>query len=187
MDELCRDLVRPIAEGPDPGPEVEVVDLTVDDRRSGDTNNPDATATQTVPTPTLPSLLSVPPMQDRTPNNAVPTVPVRTENTGFRVKTEDIPLAFGAVSSEVGATDRENVDPPTPSMPNSLSSETVPKVEELSQPGPSRLPLQPWEYIILARDEEHAPIEDLLNCLAVEELQSLVKLLKVKCASKKVS
>lgn len=28
MDELCRDLVRPIMEGPEPGPEVEVIDLT---------------------------------------------------------------------------------------------------------------------------------------------------------------
>lgn len=179
MHELCRDLVKPIAEGPDPEPEVELIDLTVDDER-GSTGNPDVPVTHIVP----PALLQTPPVQGQRTNNAPTNAaligPVKTEIVEVRAKTEDIPLAFGTASAE-------NVNPPTPSTPNSLSSETAPKVEEFSQPGPSRLPPQPWEYVVVARDEEHAPIEDLLNCLVVEELQSLLKSLKIKCASKKVS
>ena len=186
MDELCRDLARPIPEGPDLKPEAEIIDLTADGRRSS-TDDPTVPVTQTVPAPVLPPLLQTPPTQDQTTDNALTNassiVPVKAETVEVRVKTEDIPLAFAMVS----AIDRENVNLPTSSLPNSLSSETTPKVEESSQPGPSSLSPQPWEYALVARDEDHAPIEDLLNCLAVEELQLLVKSLKVKCASKKVS
>lgn len=163
MDELCRDLVRPIVEGPDLEPEVKVMDLTVGDGRD-DVENLDVPETRTVPVPALPP---PPPIQDQS--------------------TKDIPLASGTVSVKVEATDCDNLNLPTPSIPDSLSSETAPKVEELSQPGPSCLPPQPWEYVVVARDEEHAPIEDLLNSLTIDELQILVKSLKVKCASKKVS
>ena len=184
MDELCRDLVKPIVEGPDPGPQVEVIDLTVGDEH--DVDSSDAPTTRDPPVLTLPPVQRAPPMQDRTTNgapaDAVPAIPVKTEAVEVQVKTEDIPLAPGVI----GATDQENVDPPMPSMPNSFCSDTAPKVEEISQPGPSCLPPQPWEYVVVARGEEHAPIEDLLNRLAVEELQSLVKSLKVKCSSKKV-
>jgi hypothetical protein len=130
-------------------------------------------------------------MQYQTTNedltNPVPIVPVKTETVQVRIKTEDIPLAFGAISAKVQTTDHGGVDLSTSSIPNSLSSDIAPKDEELSQPGPSCLPPQPWEYVVVARDEENAPIEDLLNCLTVEESQLLVKSLKVKCTSKKVS
>ena len=182
LNELCRDLVKPIVEGPEPEPEVGVIDLTADDEQiSADNSRTPAAQAVAAPAP----VPQVPPMQDQT-TDAVAVFPARTETTEVRVKTEDIPMAPGTVSIEVEATDQENVDSPTHSISNSFSSDVAPKIEELSQPGPSCLPPQPWEYVVVARDEEHAPIEDLLNCLAVEELQSLVKSLKVKCASKKV-
>jgi len=187
MDELCRDLVKPIVDGPEPG--VELIDLTTDDEQD-DADDADTPATQIVPAPVTPSVQRTPPTRYRTandtPTNAVPAVPVKTETVEVRVKTEDIPLAPGTVPVKVEATDQENVNPPIPSIPNSFCSDVAPKVEEHSQPGPSCLPPQPWEYVVVARDEEHAPIEDLLNCLAVEELQALARSLKVKCASKKV-
>jgi hypothetical protein len=190
MNDLCRDLVKPIVEGPDPESEVEVIDLIGDDDE-GSTENADSPSTQTVPVPVLPPSLHVPPIQDHKANNArtnaVPVVTVKAEIVEVQVTIEDTPLALGASSIKVETTGREDLNSPTPSMPNSFSSEVAPKIEEMSQPGPSCLPPQPWEYIVVARDEEHAPIEDLLNCLAVEELQALVKSLKVKCASKKVS
>lgn len=183
MDELCRDLVKSIVEGPEPESEVELIDLTVDDVHRSDNSD-------TLPVPALPLSLQVPPTQDKTTNTTTPdvvlTVPVKTEPVEVQVKTEDTSPALRTVSVKVEDTDQGNDNSVPPSIPNSFSSETVPKVEELSQPGPSCLPPQPWEYVIVARDEEHAPIEDLLNCLAVEELQSLVRSLKVKCASKKV-
>ncbi|KAF9792817.1 VRR-NUC domain-containing protein [Thelephora terrestris] len=188
MNDLCRDLVKPIVEGPDPESEVEVIDLIGDDDE-GSTENADSPLTQTVPVPVLPPSLHVPPIQDHTANNArtnaVPVVTVKAETVEVQITIEDTPLALGASSIKVETTGREDLNSPTPSMPNSFSSEVAPKIEEMSQPGPSCLPPQPWEYIVVARDEEHAPIEDLLNCLAVEELQALVKSLKVKCASKK--
>jgi len=189
MNELCRDLVKPIMEGPEPEPEAEVIDLTGDDEQDG-ADNSDTPASQAVPTPAPPPALQVPPIQDQTTRDAstdaVSAAPVKTETVEVQVKTEDIPLSLGMASFELGAADQGNTDSPIPSIPSSLCSETAPKVEEHSQPGPSCLPPQPWEYVIVARDEEHASIEDLLNCLVVEELQSLIKLLKVKCASKKV-
>ena len=189
MDELCRDLVKPIVDGPEPEPGVEVIDLTTDDEQDN-ADDLDTPAAQTVPAPATPSVHRVPPIQYRTandtPTNAVPVVPIKTETVEVRVKTEDIPLVPGTVPVKVEATDQENVNPPAPSLPNSFCSDVAPKIEENSQPGPSCLPPQPWEYVVVARDEEHAPIEDLLNCLAVEELQPLAKSLKVKCASKKV-
>ena len=183
MDELCRDLVKPIVEGPDPESEVEVIDL-IDDDDEGSTENPDTPATQTVPIPVLSPPLRVPSTQDQiTTNTLTDAMPIVT----VKAETVDTPVALGAVSVKVEVTDREDANLPTPSIPNSFSSDAAPKIEEFSQPGPSCLPLQPWEYVVVARDEEHAPIEDLLNCLAVEELQSLVKSLKVKCPLKKVS
>lgn len=173
MDELCRDLVKPIVEGPDPESESEVIDLTVNDKRSS-TENPDTSA------PVLPPP-QVPPIQDQATSDP------QTETVGVRVKTEDTPLASGTVFANTETADRDNVNLLTSSIPNSLSSDITPKVEEFSQPGPSCLPPRPWEHVVVARNEEHAPIEDLLDCLSVEELQSLVKSLKVKCASKKVS
>lgn len=190
MNELCRDLVKPIVDGPEPEPQVEVVDLTVDDERES-ADDSGAPTTQAVPVPALPLVHRVPPMQDQTtsdpPSNGAPVVLVKTETAAVQVKTtEDIPLALGTVLVRAEATDQENANPPIPSMPNSYCSEIAPKVEEHSQPGPSCLPPQPWEYVVVAQDEEHASIEDLLNCLVVEELQSLVKSLKVTCSSKKV-
>lgn len=161
MNELCRDLVKPIVEGPEPGPEVEVIDLTVNDEHD-DADNSGAGA------------------------NVAPAVPVKTEAVEIQVKTEDVPLAPGTISVNLEATD-QSINPSIPSIPNSFCSDIAPKVEEHSQPGPSCLPPQPWEYVIVARDEEHAPIEELLNCLAIEELQSLVKSLKVKRTLRKVS
>ena len=189
MDELCRDLVKSIVGGPEPEPEAEVIDLTTDDERDN-ADDPNVPATRTVPAPTTPSVQPVPPIRDRAvgdaPAGVGPAVPVKTETVEVRVKTEDIPLVPGTVPVKVEVTDQENAIPPIPSIPNSFCSDIAPKIEEHSQPGPSCLPPQPWEYVVVARDEEHAPIEDLLNCLAVEELQPLVKSLKVKCASKKV-
>ena len=186
MDELCRDLVKPIVEGPEPEPEVDTV---VDEENVPDNSN--TPAAQAAPAPALPPIPQVPLIQDKTTSdaetNAIATIPVKAEAVEVQVKTEDIPLTLGTVSVGREATDQENVNPPVPSIPNSFSSETTPKVEECSQPGPSCIPPQPWEYVVVARDEEHIPIEELLNCLAVEELQSLVKSFKVKCASKKVS
>ena len=186
MDELCRDLVKPIVDGPEPEP---VIDLTTDDEQYN-TDDPDTPATQTVPAPTTASVQRAPPIRYRTTTDTltdvVPAVLIKTETVEVRVKTEDIPLVPGTVPVKVEATDQENVNPPIPSIPNSFCSDVAPKIEEHSQPGPSCLPLQPWEYVVVARDEEHAPIEDLLNCLAVEELQPLARSLKVKCASKKV-
>jgi len=183
MDDLCRDLVKPIVEGPESAPEVESIDLTRDGERRR-ANNLDT------PTPALYPGPQVPPLHGQTTGDnetdAVPNVPVKTDVLEVQVKTEDIPLALGTVPVKLEATDQENINPPIPSMPNSFSSETAPKIEENSQPGPSCIPPQPWEYVVVARDEEHAPIEDLLNCLVIEELQSLVKSLKVKCTSKKV-
>jgi hypothetical protein len=190
MDELCRDLIKPIVEGPEPEPEAEAVDLTVDDDQNN-ADDADTPTNQAVPAPAQLPALQVPPMvQDQTignaETNATPTIPVKAEAVEVQIKTEDVQLAPGAVSVKLEAADQET-NPPTPSIPNSFCSDTAPKIEENSQPGPSCLPPQPWEYVVVARDEEHASIEELLNCLAVEELQSLVKLLKVKCASKKVS
>ena len=172
MDELCRDLVKPILDGSEHEPEVEAVGLTVDDEQ-GSMNNPD--------TPVAPA----PPLDAET--SAASTAPVKTKAAEVRVKAGDVPSAPGTVSVKLEVTDQESIDPPIPSMTNSLCSETAPKIEEHSQPGPSCLPPQPWEYVIVARDEEHAPIEELLNCLGIEELQPLVKSLKAKCASKRVS
>lgn len=173
-------------EGSDSESEVEVIDLVSNDER-GSTANLDSPVTQTVSAP----LLHVPPMQDQTSNNvltnAMIIVPVKTETVEIRVKTENAPLVFGTDSANIEATYNKNVGFLTPFIQNSLSPEIAPKVEESSQPGPSCLSPQPWEYVVVARDEVHAPIEDLLNCLAVEELQSLVKSLKIKCSSKKVS
>lgn len=115
----------------------------------------------------------------------MPITPSETETLGVNVKTEDTPLVLGTVSVTAETTAHEEI-PPVPSLPNSYSSEIAPKIEEFSQPDPSCLPPQPWEYVTVARGEEHASIDDLLNCLPVEELQLLVKSLKVKCASKKV-
>ena len=190
MDELCRDLVRPIVEGPEPEPEVEKIDLTVDDNQ-GNADNSDTPMNQDMPAPAQPPAPRVPPMvQDQTigdaETSAAPTVPVKTEAVEAQVKIEDVPLAPGTVSVKLEAADQETINPPIPSIPNSFCSDIAPKVEDNSQPGPSCLPPQPWEYIVVAQDEEHASNEELLNCLAVEELQSLVKSLKVKCASKKV-
>ena len=189
MDELCRDLVKPIVEGPEPEPEVEIIDLTGDDEQGG-ADNSDTPAVQAVPSPALPPALQAPLLQDQTTSgastDAMATAPVKTETVEVEVKTEDISLSPGIVPFELRAADQGNANPPSPSIPNSLCSETAPKVEEHSQPGPSCLPPQPWEYVVVARDEEHASIEDLLNCLTVEELQSLIKSLKVKCALKKV-
>jgi len=189
MDELCRDLVKPIVDGPEPEPGLEVVDLTTDDGQDAD--DPDTPATQTVPTPAIPLVRRARSIQDQTanttPSNVVPAVPVKAETVEVQVKTEDILLVPGTVPVKVEATDQENVHPPTPSIPNSFCSDIAPKIEEHSQPSPSCLPPQPWEYVVVARDEGHAPIEDLLNCLAVEELQPLAKSLKVKRAPKKVS
>ena len=191
MDELCRDLVKPIVEGPEPEPGVEVVDLAVDDDQ-GNAGNSDTFVNQTMPAPAQPPTLQVHPMvRDQTIGNAetsaAPTIPVKVEAVEVQVKIEDVPLAPRTVSVKLEATDQETINPPIPSMPNSFCSDTAPKVEENSQPGPSCLPPQPWEYVVVARDEEHAPTEELLNCLAIEELQSFVRSLKVKCASKKVS
>lgn len=187
MDELCRDLIKPMVKGPSHEPEVKMIDLTEDDER-GSMENPHGSATQTVPAPA--PLLQLPPIQDRTATDALPnaefTAPVKTETVEAPVKIEDVPQVLGQVSAQVEVAHRENVLPPTPSIQKCLSSETTPKVEEFSQPGPSCLPPQPWEYVAVARDERHALIEDLLNCLAVEELQTLAKSLKVKCTSKKV-
>jgi len=183
MDELCRDLVRPIVEVPEPEPGVEAIDLTVDDDQ---VDNSGTAANQVIPAPA-----QLPALRDRTIGDtgtgAALTILVKTEAVEVRVKTEDVPLVPGTVSVKLEAADRETIDPPIPSIPNSFCSDTAPKVEENSQPGPSCLPPQPWEYVVVARDEEYAPVEELLNCLAVEELQSLVKSHKVKCASKKVS
>ena len=190
MDELCRDLVKPIVDGPEPGPGAEVIDLTTDDEQDN-ADDLDIPTTQTAPAPATPSVRRPPPIRYRTayvtPTNVSPAIPVKTETVEVRVEAEDIPLVPGTAPIKVEATDQENVNPPTPSLPNSFCSDVAPKIEEHSQPGPSCLPPQPWEYIVVARDEEHAPIEDLLGCLAVEELQPLAKSLKVKCASKKVS
>ena len=183
MDELCRDLVRPIVEGPEPEPGAEAIDLTVDDDQA---DNSGTVANRVIPAPA--QLLA---LRDRTTGDAgtsaTPIIPVNIEAVEVRVKTEDVPLVPGTISVKLEAADQETIDPPIPSIPNSFCSDTAPKVEENSQPGPSCLPPQPWEYVVVARDEEHAPVEELLNCLAVEELQSLVKSHKVKCASKKVS
>jgi len=183
MDELCRDLVRPIVEGPEPEPEVEAIDLTVDDDQAV---NSGIALDQAMPNPAQLRAL-----RDRTiggaETSAAPAIPVKTEAVGVQVKTEDVLLVPGAVSVKLETADQETIDPPIPSIPNSFCSDAAPKVEENSQPGPSCLPPQPCEYVVVARDEEHAPVEELLNCLAVEELQSLVKSHKVKCPSKKVS
>ena len=184
MDELCRDLVKPIVEGPEPEPLVEVADLTVDGERDT-TGNSDALMTRILPAPVLPSVQRDQEISDASAS-VTPVLPVKTEAVEVQVKTEDILLAPGTVPVKLEATVQEEMNPPTPSVPNSFCSDTAPKVEEYSQPGPSCLPPQPWEYVVVARDEEYAPIEDLLNCLAVEELQRLIKSLKVKCASKKV-
>jgi hypothetical protein len=70
MDELCRDLVKPIVEGPEPEPEVEAVDLTVDDDQNN-ADDADAPANQAVPAPAQLPALQVPPMvQDQTIGNA---------------------------------------------------------------------------------------------------------------------
>lgn len=191
MDELCRDLVKPIMEGPEAEPEVEAIDLTVDDDQ-GNADDSNTSVNQSTPTPARPPALQIPPMvQDQTigdaETNAAPVVTVKTEAVEAQVKIEDVPLAPGTVLVKLEVADQETINPPIPSMPNSFCSDIAPKAEEHSQPGPCCLPPQPWEYVVVARDEEHAPIEQLLNCLAVEELQSLIKSLKVKCVSKKVS
>jgi hypothetical protein len=191
IDELCRDLVKPIVEGPEPESEVEVIDLIMDDDQDSSADS-DAPVAQTVasPDPALPLAQQPPAAQGRAISaasiNATPTVTVKAETVEVQVKTEDIPLAPVIVSVKVEAIDQECINPPNPSIPSSLCSDTAPKIEEQSQPGPSCLPPQAWEFVVVARDEEHASIEDLLNCLTVEELQSFVKSLKVKCASKKV-
>lgn len=169
MAELCRDLAKPILGGPDREPGTENIDPTT---------NIDQCSADTPATHTAATRPSIPPLHVLT--DALPIVPANTAEV--HVKIEDVPLVLRSASAKSEAADCEN-----PSIPNSLRSETVPKVEELSQPGPSSLPLQPWECVVLARDEEHASIEDLLDCLAVEELQPLVKSFKVKCVSKKVN
>ena len=181
MDELCRDLVKPIVEGPEGEPEVEKLDPTADGEQYGAAES-DTPATQAMPVLAQPPAPQVPLIQDQT---IAPVVLV--EAVEVRVKIEDVPFALGTVPIKLEAADRENIGPPVPSISNSFCSDTAPKIEENSQLDPCFLPPQPWEYVVVARDEEHAKIEELLDCLGVDELQPLVRSLKVKCVSKKVS
>ena len=162
MDELCRDLVK-------------AVDPSADDKKY-DTADSGTPASRATPAPVQPPTSQLFPIQHQT---IEPTVPVR-------VKTEDVPLALGTAPVELEAADRESTDPPVPSISNSFCSDVAPKIEENSQLDPTCLPLQPWEYVVVARDEEHVKIEELLDCLSVDELQPLVKSLKVRCVSKRV-
>lgn len=173
MDELCRDLVEPI---------VEAIDPSADDKQydKPDSGTPASRAT---PAPVQPSTSQVFPVQDQI---IAPVVLVEAEAVEVRIKTEDAPLALGTVPVELEAANRESINPPVPSISNSFCSDVAPKIEEDSQLDPSHLPPQPWEYVVVARDEEHVKIEELLDCLAVGELQPLVKSLKVRCVSKKV-